>query len=436
MKTTFYRFLTFFIFFYSLCKGQVLALDLLSAIEKAKKFDPEFSSAIHEYRAALTLPKQSRASLLPQISTNYSRMKINYFSAPSNYFDYYAYNFRIGLQQSILNIPAWIDYSQSKIRTYMAEHKLTEEELDLIKRVSKAYFDLLYAEDYLKVLQEERKAIFEQLQMVKKLYSAGEATLTDVNDAEARYSDVLFRIVSAEKELYSAKNNLARLIGETPENLATLSEEVEFKEIEPLRVEDWIENAKKNSPVIKYYLRAKEAAEKEISKQTFTAFPKIDFIAYYTKSTTIEYLWTTPITYSLIGIQISMPIFTGGYISAKKEEAREKYLQAEKDYEKAISDVTQQVVDYFFATKSAHAQIYAGMSALTAAKLALDSTKKGYQAGLRTIVDVLNAQSNYYQAKLNLLKAKYEYIKNLIALKIACGILGYKDIVEINSWLK
>lgn len=429
-------FLLILIFLCNFNKTQVFCLDLLTAVEKAKKADPRFSSVFHEYRAVLTLPKQSRASLLPQVSTAYSRVKINYYSAPANYFDYYSYNFRISLQQPILNLPAWVDYSQSKIKTYMAESKLNDEELNLIKRVTDAYFDLLYAIDYLKVLQEEKKAIFEQLQMVKKLFSAGEATLTDVNDAEARYSDVLFRIVSAEKNLYSAKNNLARLIGETPEDLMVLSEEVEFKEVEPSKVEDWVEFAKKRSPIIKYYLQAKEIAEKEISKQTFTAFPRIDFIAYYTKSTAIEYLRTAPITYSLIGIQISIPLFTGGYISAKKEEAREKFLQAKKDFERAVSDVTQQVVDYFFATKSAYAQIYAGVTALNASKLALDSTKKGYKAGIRTIVDVLNAESNYYQAKLNLLKAKYEYIKNLIALKYTCGILSYEDIIEVNNWLK
>ncbi len=415
---------------------KVFGLDLLTAVEKAKKADPKFSSVVHEYRAALTLPKQSRASLLPQVSAFYYRAKLNYHSAPPAYFDYYSYQFRISLQQSLFNLPSWVEYSQSKLKAQMAESKLTFEELELIKRVSEAYFDLLYAMDYLKVLQEEKKAFFEQLQMVKKLFSAGEATLTDIHDAEARYSDILFKIVTAEKELYSAKNRLSRLIGETPSELAVLSEKAEFKEIEPSEVEDWKRYAKEKSPVIKYYLQAKEVSEKEVSKQIFSSFPKVDLIAYYTKSTAIEYLRTAPIDYSLIGIQLSMPIFTGGYLSAKREEAREKSLQAQKEYEKAVSDVIQQVVDYFFAVKSSYAQIQAGITALKSAELALESTRKGYQAGIRTMVDLLNAESNYYQAKVNLLKARYEYIKNFIGLKYICGILSLRDIVEINSFLE
>jgi len=421
--------------FFNFCKNSK-ALDLLEAINKAKKYDPRFASIFYEYKATLTYPKQARANLFPQINLFYTRGKINYITAPEYYFDYYTYNFRVNFQQSLFDVPNWINYYQNKMKVNMEEEKLTDAELELIKRVSDAYFDLLYAEDYLKVLEEEKKAIQKELQMIKKLYKAGEATKVDINDAEAKYSDILFRLIEAEKNYYSAKNNLENLIGEEPKELAKISEDIKFEEIIPSKVEEWINIAKKNSPILRYHSYAKKIAEKEYYKQLTSALPKIDLVAYYTKSTAVEYIRTAPISYSFVGIQLNLPIFTGGYISAKKQEAYENIIKAKKDYEKVFLNLKQQIVDYFFNIKTALAQIYTGKINLKASQIAFESTKKGYQAGIRTIVDVLNAESNYYKAQLNLIKAKYDYIKNLIGLKYVCGILKYEDILKINNWLR
>jgi len=416
-------------------RASASSLDLLSAIEKAKKKEPRYLSSYYEFQAALTLPKQSRASLLPQLSANYFRGKINYLTAPAYYFNYYNYNFRLSLQQTLFNLPALTDYLQSRDRVKMAEARFTNEDLYLIKRVSEAYFDHLYARHRLKVLEEQKRALSEQVVYIQKLLSAGEATLTDLYDAEARFKDLLFQIVSAERDLQVTLNNLSRLIGETPEEVADLSEDFSPQELSPSEPAYWINQAKSHSPVLKYYLQNQEVAKKEISKQAYAAFPRADLIYQYTKSTSVEYLRTEPISYNLIGVQLTLPLFTGGYITAKKEEALERYKQAEKDYERALSDVTQDVVTYYFSVKSALAQIQAGLVSLKSAELSYEATKKAYKAGLRTIVDILNAETNLFQARLNLLKARYDFVKNLIGLKYTCGVLSRDDLVEINNWL-
>lgn len=411
------------------------SLDLLTAVQMAKKVSPQLLASKFEHQATLTLPKQARASLLPQITTTYSWARLDYHTAPPTYFDYNSYNFKITLQQSIINLPYWVEYSQSKVKTNMSELKLINDELDLIRQVSEAYFEVLYATDYLNVLLEEKKALGAYLEMIKKLYEKGEATLTDVHDVEAKYSDVIFRIVSQEKNLHAAKSKLSGFIGESDFEIKPLSENFILKELDPADIESWKTLAKKKSPIINYYLKAQELAEQEIKKQSYTAYPKVDLIASYTKSTSVEYLRTEPISYSLIGFQISLPIFTGGYITAKKEEAIEKSKQVDAQYKKVLVDLNQQITESFFGVKTAYAQILAAETALRAAKIALESTKKGFEAGLRTIVDLLDAESNHHKAKYNLVKARYDYLKNYISLKYYTGILSDSDIEEINKWI-
>lgn len=422
------------IFIFLVFASFLYALDFLTAILKAKNYDPRFLASKHEYLSALTLPKQSRAFLLPQINTFYSRFKIDYHTASPAYFDYYAYSFRLQLQQSLFNLVFWEEYFQSKLKVNLAEQRLSEAELDLVRRVSEAYFSSLLAQEKLKVLEEERRALESQLRLAKALFQAGEGTLTDIYDVEARLAELEFRRLSAEKELITAKNNLARFIGEEPQEISPLREDLPLPELFPLEPEFWKKLAQVHNPLIKYSQNFRELARREISKQGYYAYPKVDLVASYIKSSTVEYLRTAPITYSTFGIQVSMPLFTGGYISAKKEEALEKFRQADKEYERAVSEVLHQVLEHFFGAQSAYAKIQASQVYLRFAELSLESTKKSYQAGLRTFIDVLNAEAFYYQAKQNLLQAKIDYLKNLLALKSICGNLTMADLENFNRY--
>lgn len=411
------------------------ALDFLECYNKAKQHDPYYLSVYHEYKANQTLPMQSLARLLPQIEASYTRMKYDFQSGPEYYIDYRADSRNISLQQAVFQLPLIFEYKQSNLKSLMGEKKFRYVEQELIKRVSDAYFETLYYEENLKVLEEEKKALHELVKMIKRLLDAGEATLTDLHDAEAKYSNAQFRLIEAEKNFYTAKNNLKRIIGEDINYLARLNEVIEMKELEPSKIDEWITIAKENSNLIRYYNLSKEVADFELKKQTSERLPKVNFIAGYTRTNTRDYLKTDPLSYYSIGFQVRLPIFSGGYITAKESEAKELLEKAKKDYEAALSDVVQEVYNNFFGVKTSLAQIYAAESSLRASQIALESSKKGYQAGVRTIVDVLNAESNFYRSKLDLVKAKYDYIKYLVALKYYSGVLKEEDVNKINQWL-
>lgn len=412
------------------------ALDLFEAYNKAKAHDPEYLSVYYDYKANLTLTEQAVSRVLPQINASYTLSNYRFITGESFYRDYAAEQTNITMQQAVFNLPSIIEIKQSDLRVKASESRLKNAEQNLIKRVSEAYFDLLYAEEYLKVIKEEKKAIEEQLNMIKKLFSAGEATLADVHDAEAKFYDVMFREVDAEKALYAKKKALARIIGEEPDNLSILSVELPAEKLIPDELQKWIDIAKENNPVIRFYLLQKEVADDELRKQKAQWLPSVSIFSAYSKTNTRDYLNVTPLSYLTLGFQVNLNILSGGYITAKIKESKERVMQAEKDYEKAVSDVSQGVVESFFGVKSAIAGIASSKASVRASELAVISTKKGYEAGIRTFVDILNAESNLYRAKLNYVRSNYDYIKNLVDIYFYSGIISEEHALKINSWLK
>lgn len=415
-----------------------LTLDLITLYRIARERDPLLKAIQHELNAVRTLPRQTKAQMLPQLNVNYNTYRINYHEAPPRYFDYNSYNFRINLQQTLLNLPLLEEHRQNHLRVTLSEYRLLDAELSLFFRVTDAYFEFLSAQERLRVLKEEERAIRAQKAQIEKLFQAGEATLADLHDAEAKLSDLLYRLAIAERDLFVSNGKLLNLLGEShlPElSIYPLREDEDLTLIPLSDLTYWLSLAEKRNPQVLYYLQNREIAHREIKKQNYQAFPRAEAFASYVKSSSIEYLKTEPISYTMIGLQINLPLFTSGYITAKKEEAREKYHQASRELERILLDVRQKITELYFAVKASQALISSSKASLLASKIALESTKKSYEAGFRTFVDVLQAESNYYRAKLNHLQARIDFITNYTKLKIFSGDFTERDLENINRLL-
>ncbi len=414
----------------------VEAIDLFEAYRKAKNHDPEYLSIYYDYKATMTFPEQAVAKVLPQVNASFTRSNYRFIKSADIYSDYSSEQTNISLRQAVFDLPSIIEIKQADLRTKAAEARLKNAEQNLIRKVSEAYFDLLYAEEYLRVINEEKKAFEEQLKMAKKLFEAGEGTLTDVHDAEAKLYDAQYRAVDAEKNLYAKRKNLARIIGEEPSTLSILADKPPVENIIPSDLQSWIEISRSENPYVRFFQIQKDIAEDELRKQKAQWLPSLSIFSNYSRTDTRDYFQVKPLSYLTLGIQINLNILSGGYISAKVKEARERVMQANNDYEKAFSDISQGVVESFFGVRSTQAGIASAEASVRASQLALDSTKKGYQAGIRTFVDILNAESNLYRAKLNFVRSSYDYVKNLVNLYFYAGILSEEHVLKINGWLK
>ena len=430
------RNLTCLILFLIFYESQLLALDLLEACKKAKANDPQYLQSLHEYGAALTYPYQAISRLLPQASLSRTDVSYDFLKGPWYYVDYRAVETTVNLQQTLFNYPLFLEIRDSRLRKKIGELRLKYSELDLLRRVSEAYFDVLFAQDTLKVVTQEKKALEEQLKMIEKLFKAGEASLADLNDVEARLRTSEFRIVDATRSLSTKSRNLERIIGEKFSSLSPLKKDPSEEKITPDDLEPWLKMGRERNPVVLSYDIQKEMAENAFRKQRGQRLPTATLFAKYSRTEETTYTKIEPLTYKAVGIQFSLPLFTGGYITAREMELKERVKQAEKEYERVLSDTEQAIVESFLSARSSLSAIEAGRTSVKAAEIALESTRKGYHAGLRTVVDILNAESNLYRAKLDLLKVTYDFVKSLIALNFYSGTLTESVIIGINSYLE
>jgi outer membrane protein len=423
------------LFFVLLSAGKLEGFDLLECYLKAKQHDPQYLSVYHEFRAQQTLPKQSRSLLLPQVQASYGSTKYDFTDAPDTYKDYWGDRFSVSLRQTIYSRAKSIDLDQNKLRALSGELKLLDTKNGLMVRVSEAYFKHLYAIAYLKVLLEEEKATAENLKMIGLLSDAGETTLADVHDAEARKAEVDFRIVDSRNQAEITKYELERLVGEDIDSIASLSEDIAIVGPSPENIDHWIGGVRERNPVVRYYALASDIMKDELKKQKAQHLPTVDLVGFYNRTNTNDYVKTSTTTYYAGGVQISMPLWTSGNMSYKTEEFREKHAQAVKDYERALSDAIQSLRNSFLGVHSSISKAKSAQAYLNASQTALTSTKIGYQSGVRTIVDLLNATSSLYKAKGDLLQVRIDYVMQKLRLLYWNGGIDESSISEINGYL-
>jgi TolC family type I secretion outer membrane protein len=411
------------------------AMDLMEAYTRAKEHDPLFGSSIYEHEAARTLSKQGRSFLLPQVQASGSLSRYYFDTAPIYYLDYTATALGINLRQPIFDLRKFYEYRQYNIRETIGDVRFASAEQNLILRVAEAYFNGLAAGNLIELIDTEKKAVIEQLERSKRMFRAGVATLVDVNDAEARYDSVLSQEVEAKNNRDIKLQALKRIVGIEPGGLNVLKEEIPLSVPEPASLDGWIEKAKKHNPVLKSYAYQIDHHEAELKKNKGQHWPSVDLVAGYTKTNTNNYVKTEEISYGSVGIQLTIPIFSGGYISAKVSESQAILGQSRKEYENALSDATQKLGEAFLGIRGSIARIDALLTAVRSASASLYSNKMGLNAGIRTTVDVLNAQRELRDVSAKLLQARYDYLLNILKLKFFAGTLAADDVVMINQWL-
>lgn len=417
--------------------SSLIAMDLLEAYSRAKEHDPLFGASVYEHEAAKTLPAQGRANLLPQVQAYGTESRFHYDSAPYSYYygDFNSESLGISLKQPILNVPKLYEYRQHKIRKKIGEVRFVSAAQDLILRLVEAYFNVLAAGNLLVLVDAEKKAVSEQREQARERYQAGVGTITDVHDAEARHDSVLAREIDVKNDLDIKMLALKRIVGIEPGVLNPLKEEVHLSVPKPDNLEGWVDIAKKNHPLLKSYAYQIDHQEAELKKNRGQHWPSLDLVGGYNRTNTNNAVKIPNASYGIMGVQLNLPVFNGGYTSAKVREAVALLAKVKKDYENALADVTQKLSEAFLGMRGNIKNIEALLAANKSAATSLESNRMSLLAGVRTTIDVLNAERELQQVRIRLLKVRYETLLNLVKLKAHAGTLSEDDLLEINQWL-
>lgn len=423
------------------------AADLLEIYRQALSQDAVYASARATWQAGQEKLPQGRALLLPSVNlsgnTTYNDIDVR-LRGPNSVLLSGVHQFNtngitVSLTQPLFRKQNIDQYLQSKSQLAQSDAQLNVAAQDLTVRVSQAYFDVLAAQDNVSFAAAQKAAIAEQLASAKRNFEVGTATITDTNDAQARFDLVTSQEIAAQNDLEVKKQTLQQIIGTAPALLNTLVTDLPLGLPEPNDMERWVEAAQANSPQIKGQEALLEFANREVERNRGGHYPTIDLVGSYSQtaaSGSTNFGMGNDITTKLIGVQLNMPIFQGGGQQSLVREAIANKEKAQQDLENARRSVIYSTRQAFLGVTSGVAQVKALEQALVSSQSSLDSTKLGQEVGVRTGVDVLNAQQQLFSAKRDLAQARYNYILSQLRLKAAAGQLAEDDLIQVNQWLR
>jgi len=425
------------------------AEDLLEIYRQALSRDAVYASARAVWQAGQEKMPQGRALLLPNVNltgnTTYNEVgtQVRDPSQPGRQSQFNSNGVTISLVQPLFNKQSFDQFLESKSQLAQSDAQLSVATQDLTVRVSQAYFDVLAAQDNLEYITAQKAAIAEQLASAKRNFEVGTATVTDINDAQARYDLAVSQEIAALNDLEVKKQALAVIIGDMPGPLKLLSTNLPLSLPQPNDMGRWVEAAQSNNPQIRAQEAALEIAKREIERNRSGHYPTINLVGSLSQNAsgatalpngavTIPNDTTT----KQIGIQLNMPIYQGGGQESLVREAIANQDKAKQDLENARRSVTYSTRQAFLGVTSGVAQVKALEQALVSSETSLASTKLGREVGVRTEVDVLNSQQQLYSAKRDLAQARYNFILSQLRLKSAAGQLSEEDLAEVNRWLR
>ena len=416
----------------------VFAADLMQIYQDAKSQDSTIASAQAAYQAGLERIPQGRAGLLPQVNlganifhTTLERSGLATGSANP-------YGYTLSLSQPLYRPQNWATYDQAKQQVLQSEAQFSAAQQDLIQRVAQAYFDVLLAQDNVIVSQSQKTAISEQLAQAKRNFEVGTATITDTNEAQARFDQAVAQEIVDQNDLEIKRQALQQLINKLPDRLSPLKEQLTLPLPKPNNINNWVAASEQNNQTLTIFRAGVEIAKQELTKQKAGHLPTVDLVGTYADSrgnvTSFGGIGEV-VKQTQIGVQLNIPLYAGGITQSRIREALANQEKSVQDLEVNRRSVAQNARSSFLGVTSGVSQVAALEQALKSAQVSLDSTKLGREVGVRTSLDVLNAEQLLSQARRNLLQSRYTVILNQLRLKAAAGQLNEGDVAEVNNLL-
>ena len=424
------------------------AADLMGIYQEALAQDAQYRSARAAYQAAQEKLPQGRAGFLPNITLSGSRAvqqvdANNVFTGIGNAnppeVTIQNRSITLSATQPLFRMENIVIYAQSKIEVSRADMQFMGAGQDLILRVAQAYFDVLDAQVDVEVVEAQKKAILKQLEQAKRNFEVGVSTIVDTNEAQARYDLTTSQEIAARSALEIRKRALQGIIDRFPENLVGAKEIASnLTKLNYSSMDEWVRVAEEKNFSLKTQQAAYEIANQEVKKVWAQHYPTLDLVAQFSDQTGVGGAITgrgIDITSKSIGLQLNLPLFQGFSVQSRVREALALQDRALHDLENTRRNITLQTRQQYLNVTNGIAQVNALKQALMSSQSQLDSTILGQQVGVRTEVDVLNAQQQLYSARRDLAKAYHSYLMSRLRLSAEAGELDEDTLTQINAML-
>jgi outer membrane protein len=301
-------------------------------------------------------------------------------------------------------------------------------------RTTRAYFDVLYAQDNLYFTQAERKSTGLALDRAKARFNVGIITITDLNEAQAGYDQTLSNEIRAQNELDNAKARLREIIGEFESSLDQLAEDIPLNSPEPSNIQDWATRAQESNLSIIAAQNDVELAKKNIELQFSGHLPTLDLVTWTGFNDTNRPLGIRSESH-VVGAQVNIPLFQGGGVNSRVRQARFELESTQERLDRQRRIVRRQIEEAYRGVLAAMGEVKALKTAVMSSQSALKTTQAGFDVGTRTMIDVLASERNLYAARRNYARARYDFIVQSLSLKYAASLLQAEDLEWVNRLL-
>lgn len=421
------------------------SLDLLQSYEAALEQDATVRAARAAADSGRERLPQARAQLLPNLSFSAGRNKNDLLRTQPNSLgkevttqeNYISYNQTLTLRQSLYRRQQATAYEQARFIVDDANAVLERELQNLGVRVGTAYMEALLATDQLNLVLAQKAVTTTQLEVARKAFAAGSGTRTDIDEAQARLDMTMAQELEVRQNLDYTRRQLQVLINRPVDSLEPLNiEKLPLLMPVPAQLEDWTLLAQQKSPEVASLTARLDAARLEVRKAESAHYPTLDAVAQWTRSGS-ENVTSPNSSYinRAIGLQLSVPLYAGGYVDSTVRQALAEQVRAEEQLEAVKRDLGVRVHKEFRGVTEGILRIKALEQAVRSAEQLVVSSRKSFQAGSRTLMDILNAEQQKQTTLRDLAQARYLYLVARIRLLALAGTDARQGITETNGWL-
>jgi outer membrane protein len=420
------------------------AEDLLEIYREAVARDPVLASARASWLATQERLPQARSALAPQVSAsgNATATTGAFYANTSPSFnqrnEYGGLNLAVSASQPLYRKQSLIAVDQAKQQLEQSDLVLLQQQQDLIIRVAQAYFDVLLAQDTLKVVDALKAATTLSLEQAKRNFEVGVATITDTNEAQARYDQILAQEIAAQNDLNNKRAALRQIIGRLPRELKPLGPGFQVRLPEPMVLDHWSQRAFGGNYGVRISQVGYDISTLEVDRLRAAREPTVDLFGslsagYNNGSLAVAYdTWSRQ---AQIGVQVAVPLYTGGFIDSRVREALATQDRTRQDLESARRVAVLQAQQSFLGVTSGAAQVRALEQAVESGRTAVASNRLGQEVGVRTNLDVLNVEGQLAQTARDLAAARYSFLLNALRLWQAVGELDEEKLTRVNAAL-
>lgn len=414
------------------------AMSLSEALQLAAKNDPAVAVSLARYAADREASAEDRGSLLPLVSaqgdwTYANTESTGVFGQSSD--RYPGWGARLALRQPLFRLDWSARGERAEALDARADIALQDRSLQLMARVADRYFQVLIAQDALAAAEAEVAAVERSLEDTRQRYAVDLVPGTDLREAEARRDLATARKLSAQTQLEIARDALDESTGRGDALLPQLAEGAQFPPLMPAAVDDWLAAAEQNNPQLKAAEQNARIAAADYQSIRSQGLPSVDAVASAGRQDTSKFNFGQKVDDARIGVELNIPIYSGGRATAALRAADASAVAARADLERLRSETQRQTRSLHRQVLTAYAEARALGQALRSAVKAEAAIRAGYDAGTRTIADVLDAQSQVVTARRELKLTQYTQLLRVLQLKQLAGTLKPDDFKAIDSWL-